>query len=44
VSSGEFEYDCIVITSYLKREQIYNKLLDVNTPEKDIKVIFAVAR
>ncbi len=44
ISAEGFEYDCIVITSYLKREQIYNKLLDGNTPEKDIKVIFAVTR
>ena len=42
--TGGLRYDCIVITSYLKREQIYNKLLDVKTPEKDIKVIFALER
>lgn len=41
-SSGGFEYDCIVITSYLKRELIYKKLLDGNTPKKDIKVVFAM--
>ena len=42
VNNGEFEYDCIVVTSYLKREAIYKKLLDGKTPEKDIKVIFSV--
>ena len=41
-SAGGFEYDCIVITSYLKRKLIYKKLLDGNTPKKDIKVIFAM--
>lgn len=40
-SSGKFEYDCIVITSYLKRELIYKKLLDGSTPKKDIKAIFS---
>ena len=42
VRTGGFEYDCIVITSYMKRKQIYNKLLDFKTPEKDIKVIFTI--
>lgn len=40
VRNGQLKYDCIVITSYLKRAQIYNKLLDGNTPEDDIKAIF----
>ncbi len=43
VSARGCEYDCIVITSYLKRETIYKKLLDGKTPEKFIKVIFTVA-
>lgn len=43
VSVCGFEHDCIVITSYLKRETIYKKLLDVKTPKKYIKVIFTVA-
>ncbi len=34
--------DCIVITSYLKREKIYNKLLGGRTPKAEIKSIFAV--
>jgi DNA-binding MarR family transcriptional regulator len=40
----EMEYDCIVVTSYLKREKIYEKLLENRTPTEDIKVIFTVNR
>ncbi len=43
VSAGGFNYDCIVITSYLKREMIYKKLLKGKTLENYIKVIFSVA-
>jgi DNA-binding MarR family transcriptional regulator len=36
------EYDCVVVTSYLKREKIYKELLGNKTPEGNIKVIFGV--
>jgi DNA-binding MarR family transcriptional regulator len=36
--------DCVVVTSYLKREKIYNDLLGNKTPEENIKSIFAVKR
>jgi DNA-binding MarR family transcriptional regulator len=39
-ATGGLEFDCIVVTSYLKREMLYKKLLEIKTPEKDIKVIF----
>ncbi|MCL5022536.1 MAG: winged helix-turn-helix transcriptional regulator [Nitrospirae bacterium] len=42
VNSGEFSYDYIVITSYLKKEMIYKKLLDAGTPEEHLKVIFSI--
>jgi len=35
-------YDCIVVTSYLKREEIYKKLISSKVPKEDIKVIFPV--
>jgi DNA-binding MarR family transcriptional regulator len=35
------EYDCVVVTSYLKREKIYKDLLGNKTPEGNIKNIFA---
>jgi DNA-binding MarR family transcriptional regulator len=35
------EYDCVVVTSYLKREKIYKDLLGNKTPKENIKVIFA---
>ena len=35
-------YDCIVITSYLKREEIYKELLSNKADRKDIKVIFPI--
>jgi DNA-binding MarR family transcriptional regulator len=34
------EYDCIVVTSYLKREQIFEKLLGNQIPGEKIKSIF----
>ncbi len=34
--------DCVVVTSYLKREKIYNDLLGNKTPKENIKSIFAV--
>jgi DNA-binding MarR family transcriptional regulator len=36
------EYDCIVVASYLKREKIYNELLDHNADKRNIKVIFGL--
>ena len=35
-------YDCVVVTSYLKRENICKKLLGSNIPKENIKSIFAV--
>ena len=35
-------YDCVVVTSYLKREKIYKNLLGNKTPKGNIKVIFDV--
>ncbi len=35
-------YDCVVITSYLKREKIYEELISSNVRKEDIKVIFPV--
>jgi DNA-binding MarR family transcriptional regulator len=34
------EYDCIVVTSYLKREQIFKKLLGLRVPKGKIKTVF----
>lgn len=34
------DYDCIVVTSYLKREKIYRELLENETPDEKIKNIF----
>jgi hypothetical protein len=36
------EYDCIVITSYLKRNSIYRGLLKSGVAESDIKIIFSL--
>ena len=36
------EYDCVVVTSYLKREEIYKDLLCNKTPKENIKSIFTV--
>ncbi|MGO9016307.1 MAG: winged helix-turn-helix transcriptional regulator [Dissulfurispiraceae bacterium] len=33
-------YDCIIVTSYLKRETIYKKLISSKVRKEDIKVIF----
>lgn len=35
-------YDCIVVTSYLKREQIYKKLIGGKVRKENIKSIFPV--
>jgi len=35
------DYDCIVVTSYLKKEKIYSELLENETPDEKIKNIFA---
>ncbi|MBF0560206.1 MAG: winged helix-turn-helix transcriptional regulator [Nitrospirae bacterium] len=39
---GNMAYDCIVVTSYLKREKIYKKLISSKVRKEDIKVIFPV--
>ncbi len=39
---GVMRYDCIVITSYLKREAIYKELLRNKVDKKEIKVIFPI--
>ena len=36
----KMEYDCVVVTSYLKREKIYKKLLALQVPEEKIKTVF----
>jgi DNA-binding MarR family transcriptional regulator len=36
------DYDCIVVTSYLKKEKIYKDLLGSKTPKETIKSIFNV--
>ena len=36
----DMSYDCIVVTSYLKSEEIYQELLDNGIRDTDIKVIF----
>ena len=36
------EYDCVVVTSYLKREKIHKDLLGNKTPKENIKSIFTV--
>jgi len=37
----DMSYDCIVVTSYLKSEEIYQELLDNGIRDTDIKVIFS---
>ncbi len=37
----DMSYDCIVVTSYLKRESIYMELLSNGVDKKDIRIIFA---
>jgi DNA-binding MarR family transcriptional regulator len=41
---GSMNYDCVVVTSYLKREKIYESLLGNGTPKHEIKNIFTVER
>jgi DNA-binding MarR family transcriptional regulator len=36
----DMEHDCVMVTSYLRRESIYSELLRVGVKEEDIKVIF----
>ena len=36
----ELSYDCIVVASYLKKEEIFRYLLSEGIPEKNIKLIF----
>ncbi len=36
----DMDYDCIVVASYLKRERLYNELLEIGVNENDIKIIF----
>jgi DNA-binding MarR family transcriptional regulator len=38
----EMKYDCVVVTSYLKREKIYKDLLGNKIPKENIKLIFNV--
>jgi DNA-binding MarR family transcriptional regulator len=40
---GKMDFDCIVITSYLKRESIYRALLDMKIPMDRIKTVFFVS-
>ncbi len=42
LTDGELEYDCIVVTSYLKREMIYKQLRRYKADRKKIRVIFPV--
>lgn len=36
----ELTFDCVVVTSYLKREMIYKKLVSSKVRKEDIKIIF----
>jgi DNA-binding MarR family transcriptional regulator len=36
-------YDCVLVSSYLKRERIYRELLENKVEERKIRVIFAVS-
>lgn len=36
----DMEYDCVMVTSYLRRESIYRELLKLGVKDNDIKVIF----
>ena len=38
------EYDCVVVTSYVKRKKIYEELLDYIAAKEDIKNIFTLKR
>lgn len=38
----DMNYDCIVVTSYLKRESISRELLNHGTAKKDIRTIFKI--
>jgi hypothetical protein len=40
-SIRDVEYDCIVVTSYLKREKIYSALLRNKIGKNDVKVVFS---
>ncbi len=42
LTDGELECDCIVVTSYLKREMIYKQLRRNKADRKKIRVIFPV--
>jgi hypothetical protein len=39
-SLKDMEYDCVMVTSYLRRDSIYKELLDAGVRDEDIKVIF----
>jgi DNA-binding MarR family transcriptional regulator len=41
-SIHEMSYDCIVVTSHMKREAIYQGLLMNNVSKEDIRVIFSI--
>jgi len=36
----EMKYDCVVVTTYLQRETIYDELVRNGVDKKDIKVYF----
>ena len=42
IAIKDMSYDCIVVTSYLKSEEIYQELLRNGIREKAIKVIFPI--
>jgi DNA-binding MarR family transcriptional regulator len=42
IAIKDMSYDCIVVTSYLKSEEIYQELLRNGMRDKDIKVIFPI--
>jgi methionyl-tRNA formyltransferase len=37
---SDLDFDCIVITSYLKREKLYKELLSHGVAKKAVRVIF----
>jgi len=39
-SLSEMDFDCVVITSYLKREKLYKELLSHGAAKKSIRVVF----
>ena len=37
---SDLDFDCVVITSYLKREKLYKELLSHGVAKKSVRVIF----